>query len=88
VGHGAWAIARRDVAFELPPHYVIALVLRGEAAPHELQVKLLDPSGANVWWWRRRDFSPPREGMRLVLRRASLEFSRKASNPSTRPHAG
>ena len=38
-------------------------------------MKLLDPSGANVWWWRRRDFSPPREGTRLVLRRASLDFA-------------
>lgn len=74
-GHGAWAIARRDVAFELPPHYVVWLILRGEAAPHELQLKLVDPSGTNVWWWRRRDFSPSPEGARLALRRASLEFA-------------
>jgi len=74
-GHGAWAIARRDVAFELPAHYVITFVVRGEADPHELQVKLVDPSGANVWWWRRRDFAPPPEAERLVLRRASLEFA-------------
>ncbi|HEX2485702.1 MAG TPA: discoidin domain-containing protein, partial [Myxococcota bacterium] len=76
VGHGAWAIARRELPFELPSHYVVSLVLRGKAvAPHELQLKLVDPSGANVWWWRLREFSPPPERTRLVLRRASLEFA-------------
>ena len=74
-GHGAWAIARRELAFELPAHYVFTLRLRGEAAPSMLQLKLVDPSGANVWWWRRAGFVPAREGERIVLRPASLEFA-------------
>lgn len=75
VGHGSWAIARYDGAFELPAHYVVALRLRGEAPPNELQLKLIDPSGTNVWWWRRRDFAWPRAAERFVFRRASLEFA-------------
>jgi hypothetical protein len=74
-GYGAWAIARREVDLVLPGHYVVELVLRGEASPCELQLKLVDPSGANVWWWRRRGFAPPRESGRLAFRRASLEFA-------------
>ncbi len=74
-GHGAWAIARRDIAFSLPAHYVVTLRLRGEAAPVDLQLKLVDPSGANVWWWRRRAFSPSVAGERVVLRRVSLDFA-------------
>src|SRR5262245_65780436 len=74
-GHGSWAIARRELAFELPPHYVFTLRLRGEATPSTLQLKLVDPSGANVWWWRRPGFVPAREGERIVLRPTSLEFA-------------
>jgi hypothetical protein len=74
-GHGAWAIARREVAFRLPRHYVASLQLHGEAAPVELQLKLVDPSGANVWWWRRRGFTPSPAAERIVLRRVALEFA-------------
>jgi len=74
-GHGAWAIARCETSLALPPHYVVTLRLRGEAPPTELQLKLVDPSGANVWWWRLRDFTPALETQRLVLHRASLRFA-------------
>lgn len=75
-GHGAWVIARRDLEATLPPHYVAVLELRGAGDdPVELQLKLVDPSGANVWWWRRAGFVPGAAPSRVVLRRASLEFA-------------
>ena len=75
-GHGAWVIARRELAAALPAHYVAALTLRGASSqPVELQLKLVDPSGANVWWWRRRVFVPAAVPAAVVLRRASLEFA-------------
>ena len=74
-GHGSWVIARRTLAATLPAHYVAVLELRGSAAPTELQFKFVDPSGANVWWWRQRGFTPAPDGRRVVLRRARLEFA-------------
>ncbi len=74
-GAGSWAIARRVLDAALPAHWVAIARLRGQAAPHELQVKLVGPGGANVWWWRRPGFDFPREGTPLVLRRAALEFA-------------
>jgi hypothetical protein len=74
-GHGAWVIARREAPMALPPHYVGSLLCRGEAPANELQLKLVDPSGANVWWWRSPGFVPPREPKRLLLHRASLDFA-------------
>src|SRR5262245_54577038 len=73
-GPGSWAIARRALAAAVPAHYVATLRLRGEARPNQLQVKIVDPSGANVWWWRRA-LEPRREAARLVFRRAALEFA-------------
>ena len=74
-GTGSWAIARRELAFAMPGHYVVVLRVRGTAAVHELQVKLVDPSGANVWWWRRPRFSATPEPTRIVLRKATLDFA-------------
>jgi hypothetical protein len=74
-GADAWAIARRDAAIALPPHYVVRLRLRGDAPPGQLQVKLVEATGANVWWWRREGFAPSREGALLTFHRASLAFA-------------
>src|SRR5262245_14528715 len=75
VGHGAWAIVRRDFAIDMPAHYVVVLRVRGTGAVHELQVKLVGEGGANVWWWRRPDFSAGDQAMRVVLRKATLDFA-------------
>lgn len=71
----AWVIARRACPAGLPTHYAVVLRVRGDGAPAELQVKLVDPSGANVWWWRLPAFAPPTAARTIVLRRASLEFA-------------
>ena len=74
-GPGSWAIARRDLAFAMPAHYVVVLRVRSTGAVHELQVKLVDPGGANVWWWRRPGFRAAAEPVRIVLRKATLDFA-------------
>ena len=75
VGPTSWIIARHECAAVLPAHYVVVLRVRGDAPANQLQFKLVDPSGANVWWWRRPDFAFPHEAEALVLRKASLEFA-------------
>lgn len=74
-GPGSWAIARCEMPLTLPPHYVVVLDVHGDLAGIELQVKLVDASGANVWWWRVADFAASATPTRLVLRRASLAFA-------------
>ncbi len=70
-----WVIARREIEAVLPEHYAVVLRVRGGGSPVQLQLKLVDPSGANVWWWRRAAFSPSADASTVVLRRASLEFA-------------
>jgi len=41
----------------------------------ELQLKLVDPSGTNVWWWRQPGFVAPRQTHTITLRKARLEFA-------------
>jgi hypothetical protein len=70
-----WVIARREMAATLAPHFTAVVKLRGDAPVNDLQLKLVDPRGANVWWWRRRGFEFPRASQRVVFRRAGLEFA-------------
>ena len=71
----SWAIARRDIDLTLPASWILTLRLRGEAPSNEVQVKLIDAGGENVWWWRRRDVVLSPKPQRFVLRRVTLEFA-------------
>src|SRR5580693_4490386 len=53
-GRGGYAIARKRLALDLPDNYEIACWVRGETPRNNLEVKLLDASGDNVWWSVRR----------------------------------
>jgi hypothetical protein len=75
VGPTSWAIARRSVHADLPAHYVVVMRIRGVADPNQLQLKLVDPSHANVWWWRRPDFVFPHDSQVVTFRKEALEFA-------------
>jgi F5/8 type C domain-containing protein len=74
-GHAGWAAARRAVAVDLPENWELAFSVRGEAASNDLEVKLIDASGENVWWAVRRDFTPPPSWTRLVSKRRHFSFA-------------
>jgi hypothetical protein len=74
-GHGGYAIARRRLALDLPENYEISFWIRGEAPPNNLEVKLLDAGGDNVWWAVRRDFAVPRQWQRIEVKKRQLSFA-------------
>ena len=46
-----YAAARRRPADQLPEDYEISFWMRGEAGRNHLEVKFVDASGDNVWWY-------------------------------------
>jgi hypothetical protein len=74
-GHGGYAIARRRLALDLPDNYQFVFWVRGEAPPENLEFKLLDASGDNVWWAVRRDFAFPGDWQRIVVKKRHLAFA-------------
>ena len=74
-GHGGYAIARKAVDLDLPPNYQFVMRVRGESGPQNLEFKLIDASGDNVWWLNRRDFAIPREWTTLRTRKRQIEFA-------------
>jgi hypothetical protein len=74
-GHGGYAIARRRVDLDLPANYELGFWVRGDAPRNNLEFKLLDASGDNVWWSVRRDFAFPREWQHIAVKKRHLAFA-------------
>ena len=74
-GHAGWAAARRELPLELPENYEISFSIRGESEPNDLEVKLIDASGDNVWWAVRREFTPAAEWRKLRLKKRHFSFA-------------
>jgi hypothetical protein len=72
---GGYAVLHRAVDLALPANYRFAVRVRGETAPQNLEFKLVDASGENVWWRNRRDFAFPREWATLSTKKRQIEFA-------------
>lgn len=74
-GKAGWAAATRRVDLVLPARWEIRLRLRGEALPNDLELKLADPAGENVWWFRKRNTTFPSELEPLRVKQRQVEFA-------------
>jgi hypothetical protein len=70
-----YATARRALALDVPENFELAFRVRGEAPVNDLQLKLIDPSGDNVWWLRRPDFEFSRDWRELRVPKRRIEFA-------------
>jgi len=53
---GGYAVARRAVDLELPENYRFRFRMKAKAPVNNLEFKLIDATGDNVWWLNQRDF--------------------------------
>ncbi len=74
-GRGGYAVVRRRLDLPLPENYEISFWVRGAAPSNTLEFKLVDSSGANVWWSVRRNYTPPAEWIRFVIPRRQVTFA-------------
>lgn len=74
-GGAGYAAARRTFPVDLPANYEISFWLRGEGPSNNLEFKLVDPGGDNVWWVNKRDFESPSQWTKVVLKKRHLSFA-------------
>ncbi|HJU23151.1 MAG TPA: discoidin domain-containing protein [Casimicrobiaceae bacterium] len=74
-GTAGYAIARRALPIDLPDNYAITFWLRGDAPVNDLQVKLIDESGDNVWWYDRHDVDFPHDWKEITIRKRQVDFA-------------
>ncbi len=87
-GHAGWVAARQPLDLELPAHYELRFVLRGSGPPNNLEVKLVDPSGDNVWWHVDRDREWPRQWTAERIRQRQVTFAWGPSGGNELRHVG
>lgn len=80
-GGGGYAVARKAFPVGLPLNYEFAFRIRGLAKPNNLEFKLVDPSGDNVWWNNQRNFVFPATWKQVRLKQRHIEFAWGPSGP-------
>jgi hypothetical protein len=74
-GVAGYAVLRRALPVRWPAAFALHLRMKGRGAVNDLQVKLVDASGENVWWVNRRSFSPPSTLTDVTLRNRHFSFA-------------
>ena len=74
-GHAGYLIARKRIALPLPDDYAFTFQIRGEADENNLEIKLIDASGQNVWWSSRRHFEFSSRWQKLTIKKRHIEFA-------------
>ncbi|AXI83200.1 coagulation factor 5/8 type domain-containing protein [Xylella taiwanensis] len=71
---------RRELPIQYSENYQFSFLVRGDAPANDLQLKLLDVSGDNVWWVNRTKFEAPPNWTLVSYRKRHIE---KAWGPDT-----
>ena len=73
---------QRDLALDYPDNYRFDLRLRGDSPANDLQFKLIDASGDNVWWVNRPKYAFPHDWTAVRYKRRMIG---KAWGPGSDP---
>lgn len=73
--HAGYAVAERALSWDPPENFEIDVDLGGAMPANNLEIKFIDASGDNVWWYRRADFSVQGPAQQLRIRRREIEFA-------------
>jgi hypothetical protein len=74
-GVSGYAVMQRELPVEWPQHFDLKLRFKGSGAVNDLQMKLVDASGDNVWWVNRPAYALPDKLTEMKLRRRHIDFA-------------
>lgn len=69
------AYARRPLPLDLSRNFEMVFQLKGDAPQSTFEVKLVDESGANVWWKQFRDYEFSDDWTTIRIRRDDIQFA-------------
>jgi hypothetical protein len=87
-GGKGFAVARRPWARPMPSEYALRLRLRGRGPVNDLEIKLVDVTGRNVWRYVAKNQSPPKRWKRLTIESREIEFAWGPASGSTLTELG
>lgn len=75
MGGGGFVVIRKVFALRLPEAYGFTFTVRGEAPRNNLEFKLADTSGRNVWRWMEQGYEFCEEPRSLCIKSSQIEFA-------------
>lgn len=60
---------------KLPPNYKFSFYIKGDSPNNNLEFKLLDKSGENVWWVNQRNFEFPHNWQKVNIKKKHINFA-------------
>ncbi|MBK8204581.1 MAG: hypothetical protein IPK68_20500 [Bdellovibrionales bacterium] len=67
--------ARKEFSFSLPDDYIICFDFRGNLSIKKFELKLIDQSGQNVWWYNSPHFEISDKWRNLSIKSNQIEFA-------------
>jgi F5/8 type C domain len=74
-GAGGFVVARRALSRSMPEEYAVTFRLRGRGPVNNLELKLVDATGQNVWRHVQKDLSLPARWRRVTIRSRDIDFA-------------
>lgn len=74
-GGKGFVVARQSCRREMPVEYAVRFRLRGRGAPNDLEIKLVDGDGQNVWRRVYKDFKLPLRWRAFSISSHEMEFA-------------
>ena len=59
----------------MPDDYAFTFYIRGDAQENNLEIKLIDASGQNVWWASQRHFDFSSRWRKITIKKRHIEFA-------------
>lgn len=66
---------QKEIHLNLPENFQFCFYLKANSPANNLEFKLLDKSGENVWWRNQRNFEFPQKWTKIVIRKRDIEFA-------------
>jgi F5/8 type C domain-containing protein len=74
-GGGGFVVARKVFSRSMPESWALSFAISGAAPANQLELKLVDPSGRNVWRRCWQAFQVPAAWQTLTVRSTEVEFA-------------
>jgi hypothetical protein len=73
----------RALPINFPANYALSFDVRGAMPANDLQLRLIDASGDNVWWYRHEAFQPNRPWQTIDVGKRDIDFAWGTSKDKT-----
>ncbi len=66
---------RLPLPLELPENFRFTFLLKASSGKQNLEFKLIDASGDNVWWFNQRNYEFSEEWQKIIIKKRDIEFA-------------